>query len=186
MIRKIILYFCAVLLSLEVVVLSIRNQQLMMAIKNIENSITDENISGDANLYSGLMEISEWNTGKKINTLDFQKNRNAVVFYFSTTCSSCEEAATYWNIIYAKYGDEFYIFGLSRDNEEAIRQYIIRNKVQFPIYIVNKLDKSLESTMSKTPTTLIVGRDGSIRRVYEGIIKELDGTLSTNTNKARE
>lgn len=182
--RKIVLYFCCAMLSVEVIVLSIKNQQLMRTIENIENSITDQNISGDVNLYSGLVEISEWNTGVKANALEFRNNsRAAIVFYFSATCSPCDEAATYWNIIYAKYCEEFNIFGLSRDNKDAIRKYIVRNNVQFPIYIINKLDKSLESIMSRTPTTLILSKDGTINRVYEGIISELDSKLAPN-NKA--
>lgn len=172
------LYFFCFLLSVEVIILSVKNQELMSAIENIENIVSGKNISSDANLYSGSVEMSELSTGMNISALEFQKyNRNTIVFYFSATCSLCDEAAAYWNVIYAKYCENFNIFGLSRDNKEDIRKYIIRNNVQFPIYVINKLDNGLESIMSKAPMTLIFNKEGLIIRIYEGIIYKLDNIL---------
>jgi len=182
--RKVFIYFCAAFLSLEVIVFSIKNQQLMKTIKNMENNLNSESAIKNIDLYLGLKEISEWKTAKKINILEYLENKNAIVFYLSATCSSCDEAAIYWNIIYVKYGDEFNIFGLSRDNEDAIGQYVMRNRVQFPIYKINKIDKGIDSVMSRTPMTITVNRDGSISGIYEGIISELDERLTNNNKKS--
>ena len=178
--KRAFVYFCAVLLSLEVIVLSIKNQQIMRTIKNIANDLSTGSAINNINLYSGLKEISEWKTAKKTSFIKYLGNRNAVVFYLSTTCSSCDEAVIYWNIIYAKYGDEFDIFGLSRDNEEAIGQYLVRNRVQFPIFKIIKLDEGIDLLMSRTPMTIIINRDGSISGTHEGIIREFDEMLSNN------
>lgn len=172
-------YCFILLLSIEVVYLSVKNHELIRAKKGLDTYLsTGESIAENKGIDFGSTEIADWQTGRVVDVIKYQEGQEALVFNLSTTCSSCDEASIYWNILYSKYGDEYKIFGLASDYKEQVAQYVERNNIRFPIFNILKSDHSIDSVISRTPRTIVVGRDGSISEIYEGVGKNLSEILS--------
>jgi hypothetical protein len=179
---KRIVFGLLLLLSAEVVYLSIRNQELISAQKRLDTYLSaGEAISANSGLELGLMQIADWQTGKVLDVREYQEGQEALIFNLSTTCSLCEEASIYWNALYFKYGDKYKIFGLARDYKEQIAQYVERNAIHFPIFNILKTNHSFDSVIGRTPRTIVVDREGSISDVYEGVGRDLDKKLSKSS-----
>jgi len=171
--KKTFIYFCLTILALEVLGLSIKNAQIIRTLRNLENYLSDnEPAINNINMFLELQEISEWRTRKNISIREYSEDKEAIVFFLSATCPLCDRDAAYWNALFYKYQEEMKIFGLTFDEQEAIDNYVLRNRIEFPIFKINKVGDGLKEILLRAPLTMVLYKDGTIKKLYEGTIDE--------------
>ena len=170
--NKKIIYSIIAILCLEVVFLSLKHQRLISKYKNLENILSSENNINDLNILNGSIEITEWKQGNNSMFPSIIEKKGLILFYFSAECYSCNEISMYWNYIYNKYEKDFYIFGLSKSKKKAVSQYVMRNNIMFPVFLLKRADENIDAILIQSPLTITVGRNGIVRNLYQGIIDE--------------
>jgi len=111
--------------------------------------------------------ISEWD-GKLI-----------VLNFWATWCAPCRKEAPLFVQLQKRYGDRGVQFvGVAVDKVEPVRRFVKEYNVNYPILhgIQNAMDAGAlygdqEGTL---PYTVVIGRDGRIRRIFQKRVERVD------------
>lgn len=117
-----------------------------------------------------------------------------LVDIFGTWCPNCNDQAPLlakWHRTYGERGLELvglaYEFtGNAKRDGEMIRRYAQRHGIEFPILLAGISDKAAASktlpdlsAVKAYPTTVLVGRDGKVRKIYSGFAGPATGDRHT-------
>lgn len=115
-------------------------------------------------------------TGTRVRSTELGATHGAVVLFLDPNCDGCTDMSIRWEQALA---DGFYdpsrVFGVSRANADANRQYRAANRLSFPIYqdvedaFVRKYD------VLRYPLEIVVGQSGTIRSVSDDSKSPVDG-----------
>ncbi len=118
-------------------------------------------------------------TGEKGGLFDSMKGDELLLFVFSTSCLTCDQASDVLNDIFYEYGDRFTIIGISKDDTLSIKDFAARNHVRFPVYRYDAGSEAQPVTglFSSLPQTLLANRRGEIVFSLNGVPGELKNKL---------
>jgi len=114
-------------------------------------------------------------TGEKGGLFDSMKGDELLLFVFSTSCLTCDQASDVLNDIYYQYNDRFTIIGISKDDTLSIKDFAARNSVRFPVYRYETSSEiqPLSGLFSSLPQTVLANRTGDIVLIMKGVPGEL-------------
>lgn len=170
MINK-IAYILLALLSIEVMFLGLDCQKKSTELTELKNYLNSEDKQAETHKLLSI-EIANWNSNEKISLYEYINKGDALIFYFSANCSSCDEIAQIWNSIYDKYKEKSTIIGLTFDSYESIFRFINKNAVLFPIYRIINIPEDFRSIFAHSPRTILLERE-YILRIYDDIQRKL-------------
>ena len=129
--------------------------------------------------------------------LSAYRGRVVVLNFWATWCGPCVKEMPDLAAIqnqYAALGVQ--VIGASADTlaeQKAVREFITKVKINFPIWLgASTQDMARFSLGPALPGTAIIGRDGKIVAVYQGVIKEaeikkrLDTLIAAAQREAKE
>lgn len=103
----------------------------------------------------------------KPTQLAFDSAEPTVVYLFSPLCGWCKRNEANIKSMAAAAGERYRFVGLSTISEN-LKDYINQGHVPFPVYILKSEDQANKLGLVGTPTTVLVGHDGKVQRVWEG------------------
>ncbi len=114
-------------------------------------------------------------------------SRERLLLVFTTTCSVCQKNQGVWRTLFEELGPELEFWGISLDLVEPTVVYREVNGLPFPILLPKDRQIFADAyKVSVVPTTIHIGSDGRIRRVWSGALSqdqvaELKADLATRT-----
>ncbi|MCI0390742.1 MAG: TlpA family protein disulfide reductase [Acidobacteria bacterium] len=129
--------------------------------------------------------------------LSAYRGRVVILNFWATYCGPCRQEMPALSAIqnqYAALGVQ--VIGASADTlaeQKEVREYIKEVKVNFPIWLGAKTEDMARFGLGPAlPGTAVIGRDGKIVAVYQGVIKEadlkkqIDSLIARSQSEAKE
>lgn len=128
--------------------------------------------------------------GRKI-VLENLLGKHVLVFFFSTDCGHCQQAAMQLAPVYADLKDQNVEFlGLAMNPTAAtnIRQFVENHNVAFPVTTIDRATFSRFSGVSMMqrffyPYMIFIGPDGRVREHHEGSERGFFAALGDNVRE---
>ena len=106
-------------------------------------------------------KFSELSRGKKLVAINF----------WATWCGPCRmEMPGFEKLFRDKTGEGFTILAINEDKERAkLDAYLKEKTVTFPVLVDQEQKLSEKLGITALPTTILVGADGRVQEVFEGV-----------------
>jgi thiol-disulfide isomerase/thioredoxin len=114
--------------------------------------------------------------GKEVKLSDY-KGKVVLVNFWASWCPPCKEEMPIFEKVYHKYSDKnFVILAVNMDTSEgALKEFLEKNRYSFPIV---RMKGEAGLNIPGLPTSYLVDKDGSVKKIRLGIYKELEEDLS--------
>lgn len=114
--------------------------------------------------------------GKEVKLSDY-KGKVVLVNFWASWCPPCKEEMPIFEKIYQKYsGKNFVILAVNMDTSEgALKEFLEENRYSFPIV---RIKGEAGLNISGLPTSYLVDKDGSVKKIRLGVYRELEEDLS--------
>jgi peroxiredoxin len=164
------------ILCVETIFLTVANRNLNRELKRYrllfyQGQVNEEAASFGTHLDPGIA-VRGMEKRERKRLLDLTGGRGALLFVLSTDCFSCDQASGMWNKLFSQYRDKLTILGISKNSKSDTGDYIRRNKIPFPVYLLE--DSPGEGSFTSTPYTLLIDGTGGILKSKVGILEEND------------
>lgn len=121
------------------------------------------------------------NDGKTVSLADL-KGQVVMVNFWATWCVPCREEMPHLQAIHERYKSlGFTLLGVNvEDNPAGARKWLQENgPITFPILFDPKNDVTKLYKVVSMPTTVLVGRDGTMRFIHHGYKPGYEGEYQT-------
>jgi len=111
-------------------------------------------------------------SGRAVHLNDF-KGKVVVLNFWATWCVPCKTEIPWFVDFEKTYGPRgFTVLGVSMDEDgwNAINPYVAKAKINYPIVLGNEDVNRAYGGFDALPTTLVIGRDGKVVFLHEGLI----------------
>lgn len=106
-------------------------------------------------------------------SLQYPSSRSTILFWFSSTCPSCEHNLEFWKEIYQKHKSEkLRVFGVTHSGEEKIEEFVHKFRVEFPVLVVSDFSILDQYKVEVIPQTMLIDGDGIVQKVWPGPLSE--------------
>jgi thiol-disulfide isomerase/thioredoxin len=148
----------------------------------VEESLKGK-VPGEENkklLEEATKKLSELNfltiDGKEVKLSDY-KGKVVLVNFWASWCPPCQEEMPIFEKVYQKYSDKnFVILAVNMDtSESAMKEFLEKNRYSFPIV---RMKGEAGLNIPGLPTSYLVDKDGSVKKIRLGIYRELEEDLS--------
>jgi len=114
--------------------------------------------------------------GKEVKLSDY-KGKVVLVNFWASWCPPCKEEMPIFEKVYQKYGDkDFVILAVNMDTSEgALKEFLEKNRYSFPIV---RIKGEAGLNIPGLPTSYLVDKDGSVKKIRLGVYRELEEDLS--------
>ncbi len=114
--------------------------------------------------------------GKEVKLSDY-RGKVLLVNFWASWCPPCKEEMPLFERVYQKYKEkDFLILAVNTDtSESALKGFLQNNQYSFPIL---RLKESIEFNIPGLPTSYLIDRDGSVKKIRFGVYRELEEDLS--------
>lgn len=114
--------------------------------------------------------------GKEVKLSDY-KGKVVLVNFWASWCPPCKEEMPIFEKVYQKYNDKnFVILAVNMDTSEgALKEFLEKNRYSFPIV---RIKGEVGLNIPGLPTSYLVDKDGSVKKIRLGIYRELEEDLS--------
>ncbi len=110
--------------------------------------------------------------GKRLSLSDY-KGKVVLLNFWATWCGPCKTEIP-WFIEFEKQyqAKGFTVLGVSMDEDgwKVINPYAAAAKINYPVVLGNEEVNELYGGFEALPTTLLIGRDGKVEFLHEGLI----------------
>ena len=113
---------------------------------------------------------------RQVSLSDF-KGKVVVLNFWATWCGPCKVEIPWFEEFQKEYGARgFTVLGVSMDDAgwKAINPFAAAAKINYPIVLGNEKVNMLYGGIDALPTTMIIGRDGSVAYVHAGLIDKAE------------
>jgi cytochrome c biogenesis protein CcmG/thiol:disulfide interchange protein DsbE len=131
-------------------------------------------------LEEATKKLSELNfltiDGKEVKLSDY-KGKVVLVNFWASWCPPCKEEMPIFEKVYQKYNDKnFVILAVNMDTSEgALKEFLEKNRYSFPIL---RMKGEAGLNIPGLPTSYLVDKDGSVKKIRLGVYRELEEDLS--------
>jgi Thiol-disulfide isomerase and thioredoxins len=114
--------------------------------------------------------------GKEVKLSDY-KGKVVLVNFWASWCPPCKEEMPIFEKVYQKYSDKnFAILAVNMDTSEgAMEEFLEKNRYSFPIV---RIKGEAGLNIPGLPTSYLVDKDGSVKKIRFGVYRELEEDLS--------
>lgn len=114
--------------------------------------------------------------GKEVKLSDY-KGKVVLVNFWASWCPPCKEEMPIFEKVYQKYRDKnFVILAVNMDTSEgALKEFLEKNRYSFPIV---RIKGEAGLNIPGLPTSYLVDKDGSVKKIRLGVYRELEEDLS--------
>jgi cytochrome c biogenesis protein CcmG/thiol:disulfide interchange protein DsbE len=114
--------------------------------------------------------------GKEVKLSDY-KGKVVLVNFWASWCPPCKEEMPIFEKVYHKYNDKnFVILAVNMDTSEgALKEFLEKNRYSFPIV---RIKGEAGLNIPGLPTSYLVDKDGSVKKIRLGVYRELEEDLS--------
>jgi cytochrome c biogenesis protein CcmG/thiol:disulfide interchange protein DsbE len=114
--------------------------------------------------------------GKEVKLSDY-KGKVVLVNFWASWCPPCKEEMPSFEKVYQEYSDKnFVILAVNMDTSEgALKEFLDNNRYSFPIV---RIKGEAGLNIPGLPTSYLVDKDGSVKKIRLGIYRELEEDLS--------
>jgi cytochrome c biogenesis protein CcmG/thiol:disulfide interchange protein DsbE len=114
--------------------------------------------------------------GKEVKLSDY-KGKVVLVNFWASWCPPCKEEMPSFEKVYQKYNDKnFVILAVNMDTSEgALKEFLEKNRYSFPIV---RIKGEAGLNIPGLPTSYLVDKDGSVKKIRLGVYRELEEDLS--------
>jgi len=151
------------------------------------SSVAEEGLKGkvpgeenEKLLEEATKKLSELNfltlDGKEVKISDY-KGKVVLVNFWASWCPPCKEEMPILEKVYQKYNDKnFLILAVNMDTSEgAMKEFLEKNRYSFPMV---RIKGEAGLNIPGLPTSYLVDKDGSVKKIRLGIYRELEEDLS--------
>jgi cytochrome c biogenesis protein CcmG/thiol:disulfide interchange protein DsbE len=151
------------------------------------SSVVEESLKGKAVgkenkklLEEATKKLSELNfltiDGKEVKLSDY-KGKVVLINFWASWCPPCKEEMPVLEKVYQKYNDKnFVILAVNMDTSEgAMKEFLEKNRYSFPIV---RIKGEAGLNIPGLPTSYLVDKDGSVKKIRLGVYRELEEDLS--------
>jgi cytochrome c biogenesis protein CcmG/thiol:disulfide interchange protein DsbE len=148
----------------------------------VEESLKGK-VPGEENkklLEEATKKLSELNfltiDGKEVKLSDYI-GKVVLVNFWASWCPPCKEEMPILEKVYQKYNDKnFVILAVNMDTSEgALKEFLEKNRYSFPIV---RIKGEAGLNIPGLPTSYLVDKDGSVKKIRLGVYRELEEDLS--------
>jgi peroxiredoxin len=98
----------------------------------------------------------------------YDKIQKPVVLYvFTPQCAWCAHNLANFQSLVSQKRDSYQFVGLSL-NEQSLREYVVRNRLDLPVYLAPAEETRLEYGLGNTPQTIVISPGGKVTRTWVG------------------
>jgi cytochrome c biogenesis protein CcmG/thiol:disulfide interchange protein DsbE len=114
--------------------------------------------------------------GKEVKLFDY-KGKVVLVNFWASWCPPCKEEMFIFEKVYQKYSDKnFMILAVNMDTSEgAMKEFLEKNRYSFPMV---RIKGEAGLNIPGLPTSYLVDKDGSVKKIRLGVYRELEEDLS--------
>ena len=114
--------------------------------------------------------------GKEVRLSDY-KGKVVLVNFWASWCPPCKEEMPIFEKVYQKYSNkDFVILAVNMDTSEgALKEFLEKNRYSFPIV---RIKGEAGLNIPGLPTSYLVDKDGSVKKIRLGVYRELEEDLS--------
>jgi len=106
-------------------------------------------------------------------SLQYPSSRKTILFWFSSTCPSCEHNLEFWKEIYRKHESEkLTVLGVTHSGEGKIEEFVQKFQVGFPVLVVSDFSILDQYKVEVIPQTMLIDTDGIVQKVWPGPLSE--------------
>lgn len=151
------------------------------------SSVAEESLKGKVPgeenkklLEEATKKLSELNfltlDGEEVKLSDY-KGKVVLVNFWASWCPPCKEEMPIFEKVYQKYNDKnFVILAVNMDtSERALKEFLEKNRYSFPIV---RIKGEAGLNIPGLPTSYLVDKDGSVKKIRLGVYRELEEDLS--------
>jgi len=128
----------------------------------------DQGTSSSASLAPALVLVDL--NGNKVNTSSYAGNV-VLINFWAAWCIPCTDEVPKLVALQEKYRAQgFRVIGISmEDQDSALREFYRKNKMNYPVVAGNEKIAEAYGGILGLPTSVLIGRDGSIRARHPGL-----------------
>jgi|WetSurMetagenome_2_1015567.scaffolds.fasta_scaffold01553_15 peroxiredoxin len=152
-------------------------QNSTFAIRNIElkkrlNWLIEKDILTEGDLVKSFKVFNINRIEKEIN---FRDSKYTVLFLMQYGCHLCKENITFWNeLTYDLLNKkDVRILGISIDPIDTTEKLVFEYRPQFEVVSNSNEDFRNDLKLFKTPLTLIINNDSTVRKIYKGRLNNI-------------
>lgn len=114
--------------------------------------------------------------GGKTGSLSQWKGKPLVVNFWATWCAPCVEEMPELNALQAEIAAKnIQVIGIGVDSADNIAKFAEKYKISYPLYVAGSsataLLRQFGNQSGGLPFTVLIGRDGQVKKMYLGSIK---------------
>ena len=111
-----------------------------------------------------LQDLSQW------------KNKGLIVNFWATWCAPCVQEMPELSALQPEIAPaHIQIIGIGIDSAANIAEFAAKYKITYPLYIggldASELSRQLGNQAGGLPFTILIGRDGKVKKTYLGRLK---------------
>ena len=110
------------------------------------------------------------NAGQQVSLASL-KGKVVMVNFWATWCVPCRQEMPHLQALYERYnslGFELLAVNVEKDNAEGARKWLEETPVTFPVLFDTKNEVTKRYKVQTMPSTVLVGRDGTMRFIHHG------------------
>ena len=121
------------------------------------------------------------NKGQQV-ALTQLKGKVVMVNFWATWCVPCRQEMPHLQALYEKYnslGFELLAVNVEKNNAEGARKWLEETPVTFPVLFDPENQVTKLYKVQTMPSTVIIGRDGTMRFIHQGYKPGYEGEYQT-------
>lgn len=161
------IHLVVIVLGIEVYLLAMQNKKLKDEIG--KRSVPEILRSGDI-----IPRFSAYDMEGKERLIGYNDlTKLYLLFIFSTKCHFCEQNLPNWaDVSKSIDNNKVIIVGISTQDLDATRSYFQEKRLPFVVLVPKDKSFSKDYKINVVPQTILVGRGGIIRKIWEGVLDE--------------
>jgi thiol-disulfide isomerase/thioredoxin len=132
--------------------------------------------AAEATAVANLLSQSMSDASGKTESLAQWKNKVLIVNFWATWCAPCVEEMPELSALQTEVEPlKVQILGIGIDSASNITEFIAKYKISYPLYVAGvdgtEISRQLGNTAGGLPFTVLIGRDGQVKKTYLGRLK---------------